>query len=74
MTLNYVTIVILIVKSNIVKIKEINLIEPENSIKEINLHEINTISEDNNDKQYLEFETIGDIRQIGDTNYCNSLL
>jgi len=31
---------------------------------EINLYEINNISEDNNDKQYLEFETINDIRQI----------
>jgi len=31
---------------------------------EINLYEINNISEDNNDKQYLEFETINDKRQI----------
>jgi len=41
-------------ESNIIKKKKINLIEPENSIKEINLCKINTISEDNKDKQYLE--------------------
>jgi len=66
--------------SSIVKIKEINLIEtensimetnliePENSIKEINLCEISTTSEeekeDNNDNQYLEFKTIDDIRKF----------
>jgi len=60
-------------ESNIIKKKKINLIEPENSIKEISLYEINTTSEDNNDKQYLEFETIDDTRQINyDTNYCNN--
>ncbi|KAG4106280.1 hypothetical protein H8356DRAFT_1400013 [Neocallimastix lanati (nom. inval.)] len=54
-------------------IKETNLIEPESSIIEINLCEINTTSEDNNDKQYLEFETINDKRQINyDTNYYNN--
>ena len=76
MTLNYVTTVIRNSDSSIVKIKEINLIETENSIKEINLCEISTTSEeekeDNNDNQYLEFKTIDDTRKFNyDTNYCN---
>jgi len=56
---------------------ETNLIEPENSIKEINLCEISTTSEeekeDNNDNQYFEFKTIDDTRKFNyDTNYCNN--
>jgi len=55
---------------------ETNLIEPENSIKEINLYEISTTSEeekeDNNDNQYLIFKTIDDTRKFNyDTNHCN---
>ncbi|KAG4102223.1 hypothetical protein H8356DRAFT_1341884 [Neocallimastix lanati (nom. inval.)] len=66
--------------SSIVKIKEINLIETENSImetnltesgnsiKEINLCEISTTLEEeeknNNDNQYLEFKTTDDTRKF----------
>jgi len=44
--------------------KEINLVELDNKIKEMNLCEINTTSEDNKDNQYLEFETVSATRQI----------
>ena len=83
MTLNYVTTVIRNSDSSIVKIKEINLIEtensimeknliePENSIKEINLCEISTTLEEEEEEEDNNDNQYLEFKTIDDTRKFN---